>query len=344
MDTRIQHIFFIALLIFAGVLSFFIFQPYIFSLIFGLILAIAVEPLYSKLQKVVSFRGLAAFLTILIVIIVIIVPLTFFGIKVVEEAQSVYISLAQSSGDIPVLEYIDQKISGLLGTEAFNLSKEVQNITRQGLGFFVQQIGSIFGSIFNGVVNFFIILFSLFFSLKEKDSLKELVKKVSPLDDVYDLALIKKVKDSINSVVRGTLAIAIIQGIVAGTGFSIFGVPTPVIWGALAVIAAIFPTIGTTLVTAPAIAYLAFTGNIPEAIGMTIWAVIAVGLIDNLLGPFLIDRGLKLHPFIVLLALLGGVIAFGPLGFILGPVIIAFFFTLIHIYQDFNKEHIKKVS
>ena len=260
----------------------------------------------------------------------------------VEEAQSVYESLSQSSGDIPILEYIDQKVSGLLGTEAFNLSGEVQTITRQGLGSFVQQIGSIFGSIFSGVIHFFIIIFSLFFSLKEKDALKDLVKKISPLDDIYDSALIKKVKNAINSVVRGTLAICIIQGIVAGIGFTIFGVPTPVIWGALAAIAAIFPTVGTTLVTAPAIAFLAFTGHIPEAIGMTIWAVVAVGLLDNLLEPFLIDRGLKLHPFIVLLALLGGVFAFGPLGFILGPVIIAFFFALIHVYQQFNNDHIKK--
>ncbi len=342
MDIRTQHIFFIVLLVCAGALSFLVFQPYLFSLIFGLILAIAVEPLYSKIHRVVSFRGLAAFLTILIVIILIIVPLTFFGIKVVEEVQSVYESLSQSSGGIPILEYIDQRISGLLGTEAFNLSGQIQAITEQGLGSFVQQIGSVFGSIFSGIVGFFIIIFSLFFSLKEKDALKDLVKKISPLDDAYDITLIKKVKDAINSVVRGTLAIAIIQGIVAGIGFSIFGVPTPVIWGALAAVAAIIPTLGTTLVTAPAIAFLAFTGHIPEAIGMTIWAVVAVGLLDNLLAPFLIDRGLKLHPFIVLLALLGGVFAFGPLGFILGPVIVAFLFALIHTYQQFNIDHIKK--
>ena len=342
MDIRTQHIFFIVLLVCTGVLSFLVFQPYLFSLIFGLILAIAVEPLYSQLHRIVSYRGLASFLTILIVTIVIIIPLTLFGIKVVEEAQSVYESLSQSSGDIPLLEYIDLKISGFFGIEAFDLSREIQTIIKQGLGSFVQQIGSIFGSIFNGVVNFFIIIFSLFFSLKEKDVLKELVKKISPLDDVYDIALIKKVKDAINSVVRGTLAIAIIQGVVAGIGFSIFGIPTPVIWGAFAAVAAIFPTIGTTLVTAPAIAFLAFTGHIPEAIGMTIWAVAAVGLIDNLLAPFLIDRGLKLHPFIVLLALLGGVLAFGPLGFILGPVIVASLFALIHTYQQFNTDHIKK--
>ncbi len=124
---------------------------------------------------------------------------------------------------------------------------------------------------------------------------------------------------------------AVSQGVVATVGFLIFGVPEPLIWGLFTVIAALVPTVGTSLSIIPAVIVLALTGHVPQAIGMAIWGVLAVGLIDNFLGPKLVSSTTKLHPLLVLLSVLGGLSLFGFLGFLIGPIIMAIMIELIDI-------------
>jgi predicted PurR-regulated permease PerM len=106
------------------------------------------------------------------------------------------------------------------------------------------------------------------------------------------------------------------------------------VWGSIAAVAALIPGVGTALVVVPGVLYLFFTGSTGYAIGLLIWGLLAVGLIDNLLGPLVVNRGIKIHPFIILLSVLGGLTFFGLVGFILGPLIIAFLFALLEIYKN----------
>ena len=116
-------------------------------------------------------------------------------------------------------------------------------------------------------------------------------------------------------------------------GFWIFGVPNAILWGSFAAIAALIPGIGTALVLTPAILFLFARGEIFSAIGLLAWGVGVVGLIDNFLGPRLMGRGIELHPLIILLSVLGGIGFFGPIGFLLGPLIVSLFFALLDIYS-----------
>ena len=100
-------------------------------------------------------------------------------------------------------------------------------------------------------------------------------------------------------------------------------------WGVVAALAALIPGIGTALVLLPAIGYLFFTGSTGMAIGLLVWGFVAVGLIDNFLGPILVNRGVKIHPFLILLSIFGGPSFFGPIGFVLGPLIVALLFALL---------------
>jgi predicted PurR-regulated permease PerM len=335
---RAQEIFFITLIAIVGVLSFLVFQPYLYSLLLALIIAIAVEPVHRHLMRVFhNHQNTATISTVFFVILVVAVPVGFFGWKIVQEAQGLYISLSNTSS-ASIIDSITTIIPESLRQFVPELSETINTYIQNALSFVVQNIGSVFSGVVTIVGDILIALLSLFFILKHKSSLVQLVKRISPLPDEYDSLIIARVQGGVNAVVRGTLAVAIAQGIIASIGFALFGVPTPVIWGALAMLASLIPTIGTTLITAPAIAYLFLTGHIVPAIGLLVWAVVAVGLIDNALSPFLINRGLKLHPLIVLLAVLGGLIFFGPLGFILGPVVIALFVALLEIYAHLHKQ------
>jgi hypothetical protein len=96
-----------------------------------------------------------------------------------------------------------------------------------------------------------------------------------------------------------------IQGLLTGIGFYVFGVPNPALWGSFAVVAALIPGIGTSLVIVPGVLYLFFVNTHLHALGMLIWGILAVGLIDNFLGPMLVNRGVNIHPFLILLSVMG---------------------------------------
>ncbi len=157
---------------------------------------------------------------------------------------------------------------------------------------------------------------------------------LSPLSHEDDEILFGRLERAINSVIKGNLSIALIQGIIAAVGFTIFGLPNSVIWGTLTAFAALIPGVGTSLVVIPAVIYLFFASGMFPAIGLLVWGVLAVGLIDNFLGPKLIGSGMRLHPLFVLFAVLGGISLFGAIGIFLGPLTLAFLVALVSVYLD----------
>jgi predicted PurR-regulated permease PerM len=122
--------------------------------------------------------------------------------------------------------------------------------------------------------------------------------------------------------------------ILAGIGMWVFGIPNPTLWGSISAVASLVPGLGTALIFIPAVAYTYIAGNIPNAIGLLLWGTLIVGLVDNFLTPYLYSRSVDIHQLIMLFAVLGGLVVFGPIGFIFGPIVLAIFFSLIDIYQD----------
>ncbi len=335
---QLQHAFFIALISALSILSFFVLRPYIFTLLLALILAVAMDPVFLKIRSWMKGRKkMAAAATLVLMLFIIIIPLLFFSYLIFLEAQNAYTAIAQRGGDAsPFLDRLAQSNETLRFIKDY-VSQEIGSIAKTTLNFFLTRVGSVFSSIFGLILNAMLFFFAFFNVLSHREELYGLVSKISPLENTYDIMIIRKIKAACSSVVRGNLAVALIQGVVASVGFTLFGVPAPMIWGGIAAFAALVPTLGTTLITAPMIAYLFLSGHTASAIGLLIWAIFAVGLIDNILAPILIDRGIHLHPFLILLAVLGGVSFFGPVGFVLGPVVLAFLMGLIEAYAAFNK-------
>jgi predicted PurR-regulated permease PerM len=195
-------------------------------------------------------------------------------------------------------------------------------------------IDSLFSKAAGFVLGAVVLLFALYFILRDGKSLKRQLVNLSPLPDRQDEQIFSKLNSAVHSVVWGSLAVGLIQGVLTGIGFAIFGVPSPALWGSVAVVAALVPGIGTALVLIPGVVYLFATGSAGMAIGLLIWGAIAVGLIDNFLGPLLINRGVKIHQFLILLSVLGGLSFFGPIGFIAGPLVLSLLFALLEIYKE----------
>lgn len=330
-----QYYFLLILLAITFVLSFYILRPFLFAFTLAIVFAVLFQPLYRKILKYAfKHKALAAFLSTVIIVVLIFTPLMFLGIQILKEAKNLYISLAAGGGKDTILGSLNslasnfhQRFPGLP-----EVSLDFEQYLKQSLSWLLNNLGAIFSNFANMVATAFLFLISLYYLLKDGANLRKKIIYLSPLNDADDETIIKKLELAMSSVIKGNFVIALIQGALTAIGFAIFGVSNFILWGTAAAVASLIPSVGTSLVFIPAIILLFIGGQIFSAIGLLIWGVLAVGLIDNLLGPKLIGRGMQLHPLLILLSVLGGLGFFGPIGLLLGPIILSLLFALLDIY------------
>lgn len=341
---KIRPYFLLAMLLGACTLTFFVFQPFLVPLTLAAVFAVVLHPVFRFfLRPLGKKRGTAALLTVLFSIIAILTPLFFIGYLVFTQAVQLYASLIDGSGRVFFNNLVDRAITLLspyipgVRTIKTTFAADIESYVTQGLSVVISHLGGILSSVTGLLLALFIFFIALYYLLKDGTALKRFVVVLSPLADTDDEMVFKRLEQSVNSVIKGNLSIAFIQAVVSGLGFAIFGLPNPVLWALVTFFAAMIPGVGTSLVLVPAIVFLFITGSTTSAIGLTIWGMFAVGLIDNFLGPKLMGRGIRLHPLLILLSVLGGLAFFGPIGLFLGPLTLSLLFTLLSIYSESSK-------
>ncbi len=290
-------------------------------------------------------RTLASFLTVLLVLVVILVPAFFLLESIYGEVQTLYgllVDEANRSEVIHALNVAWTSLSnvalGLLPQHTFN-SFNITELLKSGLEWIFANLDKVFTSIATIAAYSLIFLLALFYFLRDGTSLRKMLISWSPLLEANEEYISHTFKRAIRSVFAGTLVVAIIEGISTGLAFTVFGIPAPSLWGTVAAVAALVPAFGVSLIILPGAAYLILTGNYIYAAGLLIWGYTVIIVVDHLLGPALINRGIKIHPFLILLSVLGGLLTFGIIGFVMGPLILVFLFTLLEIYKtSFNSK------
>lgn len=332
--------FLIALLLVVFVLTFFIFRPFLYALIMAVVFSTIFAPIHKRVLALTkNSRSFSALVLTILVLLIVILPLLAIGTQLFQEASGLYnfLSIKSQTGDLSSV--VNSVILSLEKVLPFSLNSfiDIDHYLRLVLSWFVDNLGTIFANLARIMMGVFIFLLALFYIFRDVAGFKQAIVSLSPLQDVHDEKIFSKLTLAVNTVIRGSLMVAIIQGILTAIGFFIFQVPNPTLWGAVAAITALIPGIGTSIVLIPGILYLLLVGNSGLALGLLIWGLVAVGLIDNFLGPKLVGRGTSLHPFLILLSILGGIVFFGPIGFILGPLVLSLLFALLEIYLSTSR-------
>lgn len=325
---------------------YFIAKPFLGPLILAAVFAFLFQPFYQKFLSLLKQReGLAATATTVLAVIIVIVPIALLGTQIFKESSQLYQSLVSEGRDgyVTRIESIINETRTLLPIPP-DFELNLSQYARQGLQVLIQNLGTVFSSLAKILLNAFVFLTAFYFFLKDGFKLKNYFVALSPLTDRDDELITSRLKLGVSATIKGNLTIGLIQGVLTGIGFAIFGVPNAALWGGVAVVAAFLPGLGTALVIAPAIIFLFLAGNTFGGIGLLIWGLVAVGLIDNLLGPRLVGRGMQMHPLAVFIAVLGGLSFFGPLGFLLGPLAMSVCLALIDIYGSLKARESKKSS
>lgn len=335
LNRVVEYVFFFVLLAGAGYLVWTVLYPFISALALAVIIVTICYPLYEQIERRVYHRNrtLAAALSTIVVIVAIVLPLVFISSVFVREVVSFYQTLG-AGNELAFeshLSSIEQTIQTYLPGFNLNITEQL----RQSTGWFVSNIGSIFAGTVNTLFILLISLFGAFYFFRDGKEFVRILIKVSPLPDTEDNLILTRLAVAVRSVATGVLLLSLIQGTLAALGFTFFGIDRAVLWGAVGAILAMLPGVGTVAIMVPGILYLFFTGSIFSAAGLLIWAVSTVVVVDNIIGPYLMSRGNNLHPFIILISVLGGISTFGPLGFIVGPVIVTLFIVLLEIYNQY---------
>jgi len=308
-------------------------------------------PLYSRFVK--WFRGrcrLASITTIFLIVFVILIPLagllgivTAQAIKVgeaakpwVEKQLSEPDAISNAIKSIPFIEKIEPYRN--------HIFKKAGEMVGSLSGFLINRLSSVTLGTVNLLFMLFVMLYAMFFFLMEGDKLIDKILYYLPLQDQDERRILDKFTSVARATLKGTAVIGILQGGLAGLAFAVVGIPSAVFWGAIMTVLSIIPSIGSALVWAPAAIILAATGHPAKAIGLAVFCAVIVGSLDNLLRPILVGKDTQMHELMIFLGTLGGLIMFGVMGIIIGPIVAALFVTVWDIYGVAFKDILPDVA
>lgn len=353
MKLSLQEIFFFLILIFTSIAFFKILEPFLADIFLTIVIAILFRKPYLYLEKVTKGRKvLASFITIFLVTIILVIPLTIIGIMLTGEITEAYSlikiglptlkvridEIYNSLANIPIL-------SGKLGNA--NIS-EIQNTINDSLKrlaeLAIELIQATFINASNLLIHFFIILFLLFYVLIDGDSLLKKIQYLIPLTDKDEKELFSKLKQVTDAIVFNTFMIATIEGSYGAFLFAILGIPSPVFWGLIMVVLSLIPIVGANTVLFPTALILLATGNIVNGLILLIFGVGAIVINQNIIRPRLDGHKSGIHPAIIFLASMGGLVWMGVVGFIAGPLITAIFIVIWNQFGEHYKDKLDQYN
>jgi len=340
---------FLLLLALVTIAFFWILLPYSGAVFWGVVFAIVFAPLQSKFLRLTKGKPTgAALLSLLVILLMVIFPLTLIAASMIDQAAAIYVRIG--SGDINFASYFQRIIAALPDWATSLLERfEVTNLAElevkitdaaaqisQSAARYALDWGR---NTLDFVVSTTIMLYLLFFLLRDGRVVAARIQRAVPLSPDYKHRLFQNFTTVIRATVKGNVLVAIAQGALGGLIFWILGVPGALLWGVVMAMLSLLPAIGAALVWGPVAIYFLVTGAVWQGIVLAAYGVLVIGLVDNILRPILVGKDTKLPDYVILLSTLGGMALFGLNGFVIGPVIAALFIAAWDLFAHADEFH-----
>jgi predicted PurR-regulated permease PerM len=335
---------FIGLVILVTIAFAWLLAPYFGAILWGIVAAILFEPMTRKLEVKLGGRpNTAATLVLLLLLAIFILPTLFLGASLVQEATSLYDRIQAGQIDLGqmlqhFMSILPERLRAIIRTYT---STDLETIRREfgsGIASSLQDIAGRLLIVGQGALSFIaalgVMLYLTFFLLRDGENYAELVRTAIPLRPHLRDALLGHFVVVVRATMKGTVVVAVMQGLVGGIIFSLLGIEGALLWGVLMGFFSLLPAVGTGIIWVPVAIYLVATGSYWQGAVMVFSGVFIIGLIDNLLRPILVGRDTRMPDFVVLIATLSGLELFGLNGFIVGPVIAALFIAVWNLVSE----------
>ena len=345
MEKQHSSKFFLIFLICSLVLLLRLFWTYVSAIVMALLITSVLYPMYSWVKKLFKDRESSASLFMsLFVLLVLLLPVGWFvgtlsneafefydrtrsavSLKKIQDAlesDSIWVQRIRKIGKMSGLDFTPEKI------------KELSASVGKTVGLFLyKQISSMASNLFRFLVHFFLMMLIIFYLFQDGVRLKDYLTQLLPVPKGQLEKVVEKFHEMGRAIIVGNGLSGIIQGILGGVGFHLFGMGSPFLWGTVIAFMAFLPIIGASVVFVPAAIILMAHGEIGVGIGYLIYNLFYSSIIEYLIKPRLIGKGMKMNSLLVFIGVIGGLKLFGILGIIYGPLIITIFLTLAEIYR-----------
>ncbi len=323
-----------------GYLTYEIMSPFFNAIAWSIVISITFYPVFAYISRHVKIRVIAAAMTVVLILVVLIGPITYLTLMLIDEVQIVAAKI--NDANVGSLNVIVKKLhsSALLekmraySGSADLISEEVilENIKKIGKGL-LAEFSMRIPNILAALIDFIIILFTTFFLFKDGPGLLSRTKDYMPFSEIQKERIAKQIKDMIVSTVYGGVIVAVMQGILGGIAYAFMGIEAPVMWGMAMSVMSFVPLLGTFAIWGPTSLYLIFEHNYAQGIGLFLFGVFVISMVDNILKPLIIGSRTKMPTIIILFSVLGGIRLFGVIGLIMGPLITAVFISVFEIFR-----------
>jgi predicted PurR-regulated permease PerM len=308
--------------------------PFLSSLTWALVLSVTFSHAHHKIEMRIKHPNLAAMISVSAILVLVVLPLVFVMQQLIGETANgaVYVEAEMRNGEWrqvlvghPVLTravvWIEQQLdlAGTAGSIASLLTTLGTSVLRNSIS-----------QLLDAVLTFYL----LFFFLRDRKQIVRKLQTLSSLSSTETRYVLRRFVDTIHATVFGKLVVAAVQGTLSGLMFWWLGLPLPILWGVVMGMLSIIPVLGAFVIWVPAAIYLTLEGDWGKALVLTAWGVGVVSTIDNILYPILVGNRLKLHTVPAFIGAIGGILAFGGAGLILGPAIISVTLALIKILKN----------
>ena len=345
--TAIQNVSFFVLVAVTTLAFVALIGSFLMPVFWAAVLATVFFPLQSRyVARFGGRRSLAALATILTIVGLVVVPFLLVGVAVSREAVDLHNQITNGAVDLqaPVrfLRRLTPLATEYFGGFGIDVEAWMRRLSSSAVAvsqFVASSALGIGQDVLRITALFFLMLYILFFFLRDGDRLVATLLRVVPLEDARERQLLAKFAEVSLATIKGTLVVGIVQGAIGAVLFWALGIPAPVFWGTLMTMFSVLPAVGPGLIWLPAAVILLAMGHIMKGIILISAGVLVIGLVDNVLRPILVGRDTQMPDYLVLLATLGGIGVFGVSGFVIGPVIAAFFLV---VWEMFAQEHAER--
>lgn len=346
LNTPFSKYFFAAFAIFILAAFLLLIKPFLTAIFIAFILFVLFSPLYNFiLRRLSGWRAVSSLITCLLIIIIIFLPFLIFTGVLATSAYNFYQYLNEAFKNGHLQQYLNLKDSPIIEKLAYyvpsvkNYDLNATEIITKYLGtvsqFIYTNTRSIVTGISTTIIGFVLIMFITFYLFIDGASFLSEIKLLSPLDRRYNEEILDELFKTIKLTFKGSLVIAVVQGILGAVAFLICGIDSWALWGAVMILSSLIPVVGTALIWVPAAFIQAVTGHLWAAGFIVVWGIAVIGLADNLLRPQLLKGDTNVHPLLIFLSVMGGLSYFGFLGIILGPLILSLLVYILRIYKKF---------
>jgi predicted PurR-regulated permease PerM len=315
-------------------LSFFLLQPILLSILLGLVLAFMFTPVYSLLFRWIKNGTVVALIICFILVLIILLPIILLTPVLIQQSIKIYVASQQLDFITPLKKIFP---SLFLSAEfSLSIANTIQSFVTDAANSLMNSFAQIIKDIPTIVLELVIVFFTMFYALRDKEKIINYIKSILPFSSEVETKLFRATRDVTSSVIFGMIIVGILQGVITGIGFFIFGIPNALLLSLFAILAGILPIIGPAVIWVPVVIYLLIGGNTFASVGVIIFGILS-HIPDYLVRPLFLSKRTQLNAGVASIGMIGGILFLGVLGIIIGPLILSYLLIVLELFK-------KKVS